>query len=113
MRMSQASQDFVPLAQRTKKTLKPRRLKKPLVAVVETKTNKEQEGFEDLAKRTKLTIDEVGNQKNCEFSWQVRTQHDQFMSSCPEGLMTKDRFLELSRCALGAQADFLSEALFR
>ena len=46
MRMSQASQDFVPLAQRTKKMLKPRRLKKVLVAVVETKTNKEQEGFD-------------------------------------------------------------------
>jgi hypothetical protein len=63
--MSQASQDFVPLAQRTKKMLKPftkpRRKKRAPVAALNTK-KEQQEGFEDLAKRTKLTIDEVGKE---------------------------------------------------
>ena len=44
---------------------------------------------------------------------QVKDQFEQFMKICPNGLMTKKKFIELSREALGDQADFLSESLFR
>ena len=35
------------------------------------------------------------------------------MKSCPEGVMTKRMFGDLSKSALGDQAEFLSNALFR
>ena len=44
---------------------------------------------------------------------QVSRHHVKFEESCPSGSMTLEKFVELSRDALGDQADFLSEALFR
>ena len=44
---------------------------------------------------------------------QVSRHHVKFEESCPSGSMTLEKFVELSREALGDQADFLSEALFR
>ena len=43
----------------------------------------------------------------------LKTQHDSFIKACPDGLMTKQRFLDLSLAALGEKANFLSDSLFR
>ena len=52
------------------------------------------------------------SQKNLK-ACQVSRHHIKFEESCPSGSMTLEKFVELSREALGDQADFLSEALFR
>ena len=44
---------------------------------------------------------------------QVRAQYEEFMKICPNGTMTKKKFVELSKEALGSKSDFLSDALFR
>ena len=44
---------------------------------------------------------------------QVRGQYEEFMKICPNGTMTKKKFVELSKEALGSKSDFLSDALFR
>ena len=58
------------------------------------------------------------NENNC----QVASHAAKFEASCPSGSMSREKFVELSRQALGEQAggqalgeqaDFLSEALFR
>ena len=43
----------------------------------------------------------------------TRKEFEEFMKSCPEGVMTKRMFGDLSKSALGDQAEFLSNALFR
>ena len=43
----------------------------------------------------------------------VKEQHCQFMKICPNGAMTKKKFVDLSKEALGGQADFLAESMFR
>ena len=43
----------------------------------------------------------------------VKEQHCQFMEICPNGAMTKKKFVDLSKEALGDQADFLAESMFR
>ena len=52
--------------------------------------------------------------KKSEFSEDsIRSQYKSFMSVCPEGQMTKEKFLSLSQQVLGDEAEFLVEALFR
>ena len=43
----------------------------------------------------------------------VRSHYAVFIKICPNGMMTKKTFLELSRVALGDQVNFLSDSLFR
>ena len=43
----------------------------------------------------------------------VRRQFDEFHSICPEGVMTRRKFLDLSKSALGEQSEFMAENLFR
>ena len=43
----------------------------------------------------------------------VRRQFDEFYSICPEGVMTRRKFLDLSKSALGEQSEFMAENLFR
>ena len=38
---------------------------------------------------------------------------EEFLKTCPEGLMTKRKFADLSTLALGGKSEFLAEALFR
>ena len=52
--------------------------------------------------------------KKSEFSEEsIRSQYKGFMSVCPNGQMTKEKFLSLSQQVLGDEAEFLVEALFR
>ena len=44
---------------------------------------------------------------------EVKHQYEVFMKTCPSGVMTKKKFTELSREALGADAEFLADSLFR
>ena len=43
----------------------------------------------------------------------VKEQHCSFLKICPNGSMTKKKFVDLSREAVGDQADFLADSLFR
>ena len=38
---------------------------------------------------------------------------EEFLKTCPEGLMTKRKFMDLSTLALGGKSEFLADALFR
>lgn len=40
-------------------------------------------------------------------------QTEEFLKTCPEGLMTKRKFVDLSTLALGGKSEFLADALFR
>ena len=42
-----------------------------------------------------------------------RKQFDEFNKSCPEGVMTRRKFLDLSTSAMGEKGEFLADALFR
>ena len=44
---------------------------------------------------------------------QVIEQFEEFMKICPNGTMSKKKFVELSKEALGDQVDFLSDSIFR
>ena len=44
---------------------------------------------------------------------QVRDRFEEFMRTCPAGEMTKKKFVDLSREALGEEANFLADSLFR
>jgi len=44
---------------------------------------------------------------------QVKDLHKDFMETCPNGLMSRAKFVELSQKAIGEKAVFLSDALFR
>ena len=43
----------------------------------------------------------------------VKEHHCQFTKICPNGAMTKKKFVDLSKEALGDQADFLAESMFK
>ena len=42
----------------------------------------------------------------------VKEQHCQFLTICPDGAMTKENFVELSREGLGDQADDVADSMF-
>ena len=44
---------------------------------------------------------------------EVKQQYEEFRKTCPSGVMTKKKFADLSREALGSEADFLADSLFR
>ena len=44
---------------------------------------------------------------------QVKEQYAQFLTMCPDGAMTKEKFTDLSVDALGDQADFLADSMFK
>ena len=41
------------------------------------------------------------------------SETEEFLKTCPEGLMTKRKFVDLSSLALGGKSEFLADALFR
>ena len=43
----------------------------------------------------------------------VRNHYAQFIKTCPNGAMTKKKFVDLSKAALGEKIVFLSDSLFR
>ena len=93
---------YVPLSQRTnarKKFQKAR--KKTSLLGGETSDAKQARIFKSVQEKTGLS------------EKQVKDQFEQFLNICPDGAMTKMKFIELSREALGDQADFLSDSLFR
>ena len=44
---------------------------------------------------------------------EIKSLHVNFLEICPDGFMSKKKFLELSKRAVGAQVNLLSDSLFR
>ena len=43
----------------------------------------------------------------------VKEQHSQFLTICPDGAMTKENFVDLSKESLGDEADDLADSMFK
>ena len=50
--------------------------------------------------------------KGMNFTYNI-SEIEEFLKTCPEGLMTKRKFVDLSALALGGKSQFLADALFR
>ena len=100
--MDTGTAKYVPLSQRTNARKKFQKARKK-TSLIGGKTSEAElkQIFKTVQEKTGLSEKEVKN------------QFEEFMKICPNGSMTKKKFIELSRAALGDQADFLSDSLFR
>ena len=92
---------YVPMSQRTNSRKKFQKARKKSSLLGVSSDAKRAQIFQTIREKTGLT------------EKQVNEKFDEFMKICPHGDMSKKKFIELSRAALGDQADFLSESLFR
>ena len=86
---------YVPLSERTNARKKSKKLK------TKTSETKQLRQMKSVQKKTGLSEEEV------------KHQLQEFMKTCPSGVMTKKKFVDLSREALGNDANFLADSLFR
>ena len=94
-----------------------RKEKKKISAKLKAKKDKVQDIVEE---DDKAVASEAENEvvellmKKTEFEEvSIRSQYKSFMSVCPSGQMSKEKFLSLYQQVLGDEASFLVEALFR
>ena len=100
--MDRDTAKYVPLSQRTNARKKFQKARKKTSLISGKISEAEQKQiFKTVQEKTGLSEKEV------------KTQFEEFMKICPNGAMTKKKFIELSRATLGDQADFLSDSLFR
>ena len=93
---------YVPMSERTnaRKKFQNARKKTSLLGC-ETSDAKHRRTFKTIQEKTGLS------------EKQVKDQFEEYMKICPDGSMTKQKFIELSRKAIGDQSEFLSDSLFR
>jgi len=84
----------------------------PIQRPRKTKNTVKIKDLEDIEKDTNIMVERVT--KKCDLPEDlIRHQYKDFMNLCPEGNMTKEKFLQLAEQALGGEASFLVDVMFR